>query len=64
MGETINIYTLLVGKPEAKRPLWRPRSRLEDNSKIDLHRNRVWGCEINSSSSGHGPIAGFIEYGN
>jgi hypothetical protein len=35
MGETRNAYRILVGKPEGKRPLGRPRRRLVDNIKID-----------------------------
>jgi hypothetical protein len=35
MGEG-GIYRVLVGKPEGKRPLGRPRHRWEDNIKIDL----------------------------
>jgi hypothetical protein len=31
MGELINAYKILVGKPEGKRPLGRPRCRWEDN---------------------------------
>ena len=31
-----NAYRLLVGKPEGKRPLGRPRRRWEDNIKMDL----------------------------
>jgi hypothetical protein len=31
-----NAYRILVGKPGGKRPLGRPRSRWEDNIKIDL----------------------------
>jgi hypothetical protein len=31
-----NAYTILVGKPEGKRPLGRPRRRWVDNIKIDL----------------------------
>ena len=30
------MYRGLVGKPEGKRPLWRPRRRWEDNIKMDL----------------------------
>jgi hypothetical protein len=30
-------YKVLVGKPEGKRPLGRPRRRLEDDIKVDLH---------------------------
>jgi hypothetical protein len=36
MGEKRNTYRLLVGKPEGKRPLGRPRRRWKDNINIDL----------------------------
>jgi hypothetical protein len=36
MGEKRNVYRLLVGKPEGKRPLRRPRRRWMDNNKMDL----------------------------
>jgi hypothetical protein len=36
MGETRNAYRILVGKPEGKRSLGRPRRRWVDNIKIDL----------------------------
>jgi hypothetical protein len=36
MGEGRNVYRVLVGKPEGKRPLGRPRRRWEDGIKIDL----------------------------
>jgi hypothetical protein len=36
MGEKRNVYRLLVGKPEGKRPLGRPRHRWIDNIKVDL----------------------------
>jgi hypothetical protein len=36
MGETRNAYKILVGKPEGKRPLGRPRRRGVDNIKMDL----------------------------
>jgi hypothetical protein len=36
MGETRNAYRILVGKPEGKRPLARPRRRWVDNIKMDL----------------------------
>jgi hypothetical protein len=35
-GETRNAYTILVGKPEGKRPLERRRRRWVDNIKIEL----------------------------
>ena len=36
MGEDRGVHTVLVGKPEGKRPLGRPRHRWEDNIKMDL----------------------------
>jgi hypothetical protein len=36
MGEKRNAYRILVGKPEGRRPLGRPRHRWVDNIKIDL----------------------------
>jgi hypothetical protein len=36
MGERRGVYGILVGKPESKRPLGRPRYRWEDNIKMDL----------------------------
>jgi hypothetical protein len=42
MGEKRNAYTSLVGKPEEKRPLGRPRRRWEDNIRMDL-KEIGWG---------------------
>ena len=36
MEERTGVYRVLVGKPEGKRPLGRPRCRWEDNIKTDL----------------------------
>jgi hypothetical protein len=36
MGEDRGVHRVLVGTPEGKRPLGRPRRRWEDNIKIDL----------------------------
>jgi hypothetical protein len=41
MGEKINAYMILEGKPEGRRPLGRPRHRWVDNIKMDL-RDRGW----------------------
>ena len=35
-GERRSVYRVLVGKPEGKRPLGRPRRRGQDNIKMDL----------------------------
>jgi hypothetical protein len=42
MGEGRNVYRVLVGKPERKRPLEGPRRRCEDGLKMDL-REIGWG---------------------
>jgi hypothetical protein len=42
MGESRGVYRNLVGKPEGKRPLRRPRHRWKDNIKMDLQE---LGCE-------------------
>jgi hypothetical protein len=42
MGEKRNAYRILVGKPERKRPLGRPRRRWENNIRMDL-REIGWG---------------------
>jgi hypothetical protein len=36
MGEVRGAYSILVGRPEGRRPLGRPRRRWEDNIKMDL----------------------------
>jgi hypothetical protein len=36
MREGSTVYRILVGRPEGKRPLERPRCRWEDNIKMDL----------------------------
>jgi hypothetical protein len=36
MGEVRGAYKILVGRPEGRRPLGRPRRRREDNIKMDL----------------------------
>jgi hypothetical protein len=36
MGEMRNAYNILVGKPEGKRPLRRPRRRWENNITVDF----------------------------
>jgi hypothetical protein len=40
MGEERVVYRILVGRPEGKRPLGRPRRRWEDNIKLDLRE--IW----------------------
>jgi hypothetical protein len=42
MGEERNVYKVLMGKPEGKRPPGRLRRRWEDGIRMDL-RNISWG---------------------
>jgi hypothetical protein len=56
MGEERGVHRVLVGKPEGKRPLGRPRGRWEDNIKMD----------VQEVGGGHGDwmeLAGTCEYG-
>jgi hypothetical protein len=43
VGERRGVYRVLVGKPEGKRPLGRPRHKWEDNIKMDLQEA---GCGV------------------
>jgi hypothetical protein len=43
MGKGRGVYKVLVGKPERKRPLGRPRRRWEDNIKMDIQEV---GCGV------------------
>jgi hypothetical protein len=43
-GEGRGVYRVLVGRPEDKRPLRRPRRRLEDTIKLDLRKIVIDGA--------------------
>ena len=45
MGEDRGVHRVLVGKPEGKRPLGRPRHRWEDNIKMDLQELGCGGMD-------------------
>jgi len=45
MGEGRGVYRVLVGKPEGKRPLGRPRRRWEGNIKMDLQEVGCGGMD-------------------
>jgi hypothetical protein len=62
MGEERKVYKVLVGKPEGKRPLGRPR--WEDGIKIDLGEICFGGCGLDSTGSGQGPVAGCCQCGD
>jgi hypothetical protein len=59
MGEERKVYKVLVGKPEGKRPLGRPRRRWEDEIRMDLRE-----IGLDSTVSGQGPMAGCCECGD
>jgi len=42
LGEDRGVYRVLMGKPEEKRPLGRPRLRWKDNIKMDLQEVGCW----------------------
>ena len=48
MGDRRGVFRVVVGKPEGKRPLRRPRLRWEDNIKMDLQEV---GCGVWTGSS-------------
>jgi hypothetical protein len=52
MGERRDAYRALVGKPEGRRPLTRPRRRWEDNIKMDLREVGWRGIDWINSGSG------------
>ena len=45
MGERRGVYRVMVGKPEGKSLLRRPRRRWDDNMKMDLHKLGCGGME-------------------
>jgi hypothetical protein len=60
MGEDRGVHRVLVGKPEGKRPLVRPRCRWEGNIKMDLQEV---GGGLDGVGSGKGQVAGTCGYG-
>jgi hypothetical protein len=52
VGEGRDVYRVLVGKPEGKRPLERPRHRGEEGLKMDLKEIGWGGCGVDSPGSG------------
>jgi hypothetical protein len=54
MGEERKVYKILVGKPEGKRPLRRPRCRWEDGIRMDLGGGI--GLDYLRTGTGGGPL--------
>jgi hypothetical protein len=51
MGKDRKVYKVLVGEPEGKRPLGRPRRRWEDGVRIDLREMGFGGSGLDSTGS-------------
>jgi hypothetical protein len=51
-GEKRNVYRLLAGKPDGKRPLGRPKRRWINNIKMELFGDRIECCWLDWSDSG------------
>jgi hypothetical protein len=66
VGEERKVYKFLVGKPERKRPLGRPRRMWENGNRMDLREIglRAGGCGLDSTVSVQGPVAGCCECGD
>jgi len=58
-----NAYKILVGKPEGKRPVGRPRRGWEDNIRMEVTK-MVGRCGMDSAGSGQGSASGICEHGN
>jgi hypothetical protein len=60
MGEERKVYKVLVGKPEGKRPLRRPRRRWQDGIRMDLREIGLRGVDW-IQLAGQGPVADCCE---
>jgi hypothetical protein len=60
MGEGRGVYRVLVGKPECKRPLGRPRRRWEDNIKMDLRETGIDGANWIQLAQDRGQWRAFV----
>ena len=64
MGERRDVYRILVGKPEGKRPLGRARPRWKGNIKMDLQEFGMWRYGLDQAGSGWGQVTGTCECRN
>jgi hypothetical protein len=62
-GERRGAYRVLMGKPEGRRPLRRPRHKWEDNIRMDFEE---WNGRhgLDRSGSGYGQVASSCKCGN
>jgi hypothetical protein len=59
-----NVYKVLMGKPEGKRPRGRPRRRWEDGIRMDITEIGLGECRLDPAGSVQGPLAASCEYGD
>jgi hypothetical protein len=64
MGKERKVYKVLVGKPEGRSPLGRPRRRWEDEVRMDIREIGLGGCGLDSTGSGKGSVVGCCECGD
>jgi hypothetical protein len=60
MGEGRGVYRFLVGKPEGKRPLGRPRCWCENNIKLDLMEIGIDGANWLQQAQDRVPRRAFV----
>jgi hypothetical protein len=58
MGEERNVYKVMMGKPEGKKPPVRPRRRWEDGIRMDLRKISWRKVEWIQLAQDRGPVAG------
>jgi hypothetical protein len=63
MGEKRTAYRLLMGKPEGKRPLGRPRRRWVDNIKMDFGERALGGVYWISLAQDRDKWKAFVDAG-
>ena len=61
MGEERGVYRVLMGKPEGKRPLERPRRRWVDNIRTDLQEVVADACECGNEPWGSVKCGEFLD---
>jgi hypothetical protein len=64
VGKERKVYKVLVGKPEGKRPLGRPRRRWEDGIRMDLREIGLRGVDWILSTHYQQLSLGYIVYIN
>jgi hypothetical protein len=63
-GEKRNVYRILVGNPEGKRPLGRPRHRWEDNIRMDVREIGWSGVDWIDLAHLKRPVESSCEHGD